>query len=532
MKWLTSRFPVSAICGALTWSMMISAELQASEYETPHLPTAGIYGSNAVTYLTSNTRQPDSIFSEAVQLLESMSASPSCNRVAATRLVTSCQDLGGKGNTDPERNQALDVIRSIYAARLAICELEGTGAVIPQPCVSVTVPIPSPSNSGFKFFRRSKSMDCDETLLPKKDLEQCLRSLESRPQWWTSYSNNRQNAMIICQASRIEAEKEEMLNLHQSLAKNTVKLDEGLQEALRQAAETSAEHQAFLLTVQALQKRLSREMEERGSLLRGLFGKFLNDIEAGFDIVASAVSSALGKVQMETSLLSQNIQNTSSEIHVLQQVLRATSEETVARSHQALRVQQENSLVAKELTLDLHSSLRSLAETDVAQLSRQMANVDVALEWLISRLTVALEQESKLTERLQAMDASMHQAQTKADELQRAQSIQIEALAVQQQIQEAIRYDTQVSQALLDRATTTAANLHTIIDEAAVKFKQAPGLHQGGLSIWTVCLMLVIVVGAQNFKAAFGLTFFIFGHLIATTAFPFFKSYGSSMLAV
>lgn len=111
--------------------------------------------------------------------------------------------------------------------------------------------------------------------------------------------------MIICQASRIEAEKEEMLSLYQSLAKNTVKLDEGIQEALRQAAETSAEHQAFLLTVQALQERLSSEIEERGSLLRGLFGKFLNDIEAGFDIVASAVTSALDKVQMETSLLSQ-----------------------------------------------------------------------------------------------------------------------------------------------------------------------------------------------------------------------------------
>jgi hypothetical protein len=321
MKWLTSRFLVSAICGALTWSQISSAELQASEYgmcvskddvdlsltsqENAHLPAAGIYGSNAVTYLTSNTRQQDSIFSEAVQLLESMSASPSCNRVAATRLVTSCQDLGGKGNTDPDTNQVLDVIRSIYAARLAICELEGAGAVVPQPCVSVTVPIPSPSNSGFRFFRRSKSMDCDETLLPKKDLEQCLKSLESRPQWWTSYSNNRQNAMIICQASRIEAEKEEMLNLHQSLAKNTVKLDEGLQEALRQAAETSAEHQAFLLTVQALQERLSSEMEERGSLLGGLFAKFLNDIEGGFDRVAAAVTSALGKVQMETSLLSQ-----------------------------------------------------------------------------------------------------------------------------------------------------------------------------------------------------------------------------------
>jgi hypothetical protein len=111
--------------------------------------------------------------------------------------------------------------------------------------------------------------------------------------------------MIICQASRIETEKEEMLGLHLSLAKSTAKLDEGLQEALRQAAETSAQHQAFLQTVQALQERLSNELEERGSLLRGLFGKFLNDIEAGFDTVAAAVTSTVGKMQMETSLLSQ-----------------------------------------------------------------------------------------------------------------------------------------------------------------------------------------------------------------------------------
>ncbi|OKP13158.1 hypothetical protein PENSUB_1258 [Penicillium subrubescens] len=494
MKWFTSRFLAGSVCAALTCGLVRSTEVESSHHGNPRLPTDRTDDSNAVTYLTSSTRQRESVFTEAVQLLESMNSSPSCNRVAATRLVTSCQDLGGKGNTDPHTNQALDQIRSVYAARLAICELEGAGAGVPQPCVPVTVPPPSPSASGFRFFRRFRSMDCGEAILPKKDLEQCLRSLESRPQWWTSYSNNRQNALIICQASRIEAEKEEMLGLHLSLAKSTTKLDEGLQEALRQAAETSAQHQAFLQTVQALQDRISSELEERGSVLRGLFGNFLNDIEAGFDTVAAAFTSAVGKVQMETSLLSQNIQNTSSEVDVLQQVLRATHEDTIARHHQALRVQQENSLAAKELATDLHSSLRSLAETDVTQLFQQMANVDVAL-------------------RLQAMDTSMNEAQVKAVELQKAQRLQADALAIQEQAQEAIRFNTQVSQALLDRATTTAANLHTIIEEAAIKFRQTPGLHQGGLSIWTVCLMLLILIGAQNFKAAFGLTFFIFGEL-------------------
>ena len=105
----------------------------------------------------------------------------------------------------------------------------------------------------------------------------------------------------------------------------------------------------------------------------------------------------------------------------------------------------------------------------------------------------------------------MVQAQGRADELHKTQRLQADAMSIQQQAQEAIKFNTQVSQALLDRTAVTAANLHTLIDEAATKFKQTPGLHQGGLSIWTVCLMLLILIGVQNFKAAFGLVFFIFG---------------------
>lgn len=75
----------------------------------------------------------------------------------------------------------------------------------------------------------------------------------------------------------------------------------------------------------------------------------------------------------------QNIQNTSTEVDVLRQVLHVVHEDAIAQSHQALRVHQENSLIAKELASELHSSLRSLAETDAAKLSQQMANVDFTL---------------------------------------------------------------------------------------------------------------------------------------------------------
>src|SRR4051794_8938208 len=83
---------------------------------------------SAISHLTSKTRQQDAIFSEAVHILDSLKSSPSCSRIAANKLVISCQDFGGREKTDSDTHETLDRIRSVYAARLAICELDGAGA--------------------------------------------------------------------------------------------------------------------------------------------------------------------------------------------------------------------------------------------------------------------------------------------------------------------------------------------------------------------------------------------------------------------
>ena len=105
----------------------------------------------------------------------------------------------------------------------------------------------------------------------------------------------------------------------------------------------------------------------------------------------------------------------------------------------------------------------------------------------------------------------MEQSQAKADELQRAQNVQVQALAAQSEVQKEIQFNAQISQALLDKAATTAANLHTIIDEAATKYKQIPTLHFHGLSTWPLCGFLLILIGAHNMKAAVSLFFLVVG---------------------
>ena len=122
-----------------------------------------------------------------------MQSAPSCNRRATSSLLASCQSIEGPSSSAEIK---LDDLRSAYATMLAICELRSAGAPLPPDCGSFSMVLDSD---------QSKAYDNHD----KRNLNLCLKSLESRPQWWTSYSNNKQNAAVICQAARIDIEKGE-----------------------------------------------------------------------------------------------------------------------------------------------------------------------------------------------------------------------------------------------------------------------------------------------------------------------------------
>ena len=131
-----------------------------------------------------------------------MQGSPSCNRLATSTLLDSCQSIDGSNNN---AGVSLEDVRSVYAAQLAMCEIVSAGSAVPQTCKSLATSLGTDIHqiSGFKSIRRYQ-------------LGLCLQSLESKPQWWTSYSNSKQNAMVICQAARVDLEKGKHPAPHQS----------------------------------------------------------------------------------------------------------------------------------------------------------------------------------------------------------------------------------------------------------------------------------------------------------------------------
>lgn len=248
-----------------------------------------------VSFLNSKTQKHDGIFSEALKLLESINSSSSCNKLAATKLVTSCKSIGRNPETptDSDTYLALEYVRSLYAARLAICEISGAGISIPSPCQPMNVS-PTPQKTRFSFYTKHNPIIGDDNAVQKEGLEPCLKSLESRPQWWTSYSNSKQNAMVICHASRSEIEKEDILATYNTIFHSSTKLSNGLMEALRVAVEESAKGRDFMRSTELLRNEALRDMEESTSSLVGMSHK----IETHFSSFMESISSALNAVHI------------------------------------------------------------------------------------------------------------------------------------------------------------------------------------------------------------------------------------------
>lgn len=246
---------------------------------------------------------PDQVFRNAVQLLESMKPSLPCSRIAAMRLVTSCQDLAGRSIESEaavsEKMDSLDKTKATYAARLALCELQEAGRPIPKPCLPIHV---------IHDIRRSR--DTSQILkvkeghgdrLPTDIVTACLRTLESRPQWWTSYSNNRQNAVVICQAARIDLEKEEALKLHRLLVANTANLNKDLHDALHDAAAEMDQHMAFAKTVKALREQLIMDIENDSVHAKSIFNSFISGLNSMIGPSVTRLQSLLSCIASEAN---------------------------------------------------------------------------------------------------------------------------------------------------------------------------------------------------------------------------------------
>ena len=242
------------------------------------------------------------VFSHALELLASMQTSPSCNRAAASVLLDSCHAIE---SSEPNSEESLEDYRSIYAAHLAMCEIESANSFKPQSCDQLTETAKG-RPKGLGNIRKDK-------------LSQCLRSLESKPQWWTSYSNNRQNAGVMCQAARIDIEKgrcfilcrinansllDHLIKLHKSMVESSAEASGALGRATNEAhiALTRLQHD-FATAERTFRDKLLQELESSTGRTQSLLERLIDAADTAVQGVISRMVTSIKEVEVQTASL-------------------------------------------------------------------------------------------------------------------------------------------------------------------------------------------------------------------------------------
>ena len=243
----------------------------------------------------------------------------------------------------------------IYAARLAVCELNNARAYVPSACQVFVPTVKTTRKSSWAGYLTGNKPSQPRQQYPQYDevteehLGQCLKALEERPQTWTSYSNSKQNAAVMCHAMRGEVEREREIHLHKILVSVT---DEVRNELFRSA-------QGFA--------EFRENFNELSTSMRELYHNFVREGEAGVEAYRLAWADAQAEIQV-------GHQDILAGVTIIRSVIDETRDDLAGTSSDVQRTLQQASQQITELAVRHHAEARGVSE--------EIATVTELMEYL------------------------------------------------------------------------------------------------------------------------------------------------------
>ncbi|KAF2116143.1 hypothetical protein BDV96DRAFT_598903 [Lophiotrema nucula] len=278
------------LCGLLaiaSYSPAASAQHSSSQEDVQSQP-------NLEALLQQSPYQQQELLSKALNIVHSMQAKKSCFSLATLHLINECKALEqGEDYIQADHDTLLDDAQSEYAARLAVCELDQANAQIPREC---RILLPSREacvkNRFPAWFSRQVNPSKDECYYPYESskLRKCLPALEARGTAWTSYSNARQNAEVVCRASREVVDKDKDLATYKSLTEVVGHMTEMVNNTIRDLHSWSNEILQFVEQIQNSQKDALQTSEQHRETTLSGFKNIMNLFHSFNEVITKATN--------------------------------------------------------------------------------------------------------------------------------------------------------------------------------------------------------------------------------------------------
>ncbi|KAK5123626.1 hypothetical protein LTR85_002664 [Meristemomyces frigidus] len=236
----------------------------------------------------------------SLKTLRDLESSPSCNKVATAALIHSCSTLDGSVTpTDNDITRGIDLVIqeeiNVYAARLAICELNSAKASVPPACKAFVPTFRSTERTSWAGYltragpSKPRQMYPDYDEITEESLAQCLSALHSSGQAWTSFTSSKTSALLMCQSMRGEIDRDHTIHLHKILASTTEDVVDALFASKQDWAEFQAGFAEMASSMRSVHLDLVQDDEQRLAAARRVWAEHYADVQQGFDNLLTRV---------------------------------------------------------------------------------------------------------------------------------------------------------------------------------------------------------------------------------------------------
>lgn len=200
--------------------------------------------------LLARTVSESHVLVKAKQLIQDLSSSTTCSHAPTVRLLQQCKNIKPK-HENSQSDYQLSNAESVFAISMALCEANQARVTAPSAC---------------KIFRDLLERPVPESsieIIRPNEIEACSAALYGTPAW-TSYSTYKSNSRFLCETSRTDYQREELL---QTLRDATDVIPEildalidhrtGAQSAMIQLRESAA-------NIDAVQREILLHAQEQG----------------------------------------------------------------------------------------------------------------------------------------------------------------------------------------------------------------------------------------------------------------------------
>ena len=291
---------------------------------------------------------------KGVRLIENMKTESSCKTRATQQLLSSCSEFDGSQTSNGRKTAGeLEKVKSQYAARLAVCELQEA---------SKPPRLPRCSSLGTSALLGA---------VDRIHLASCLRELQDNMIFWASYVNNLQNVGYMCQAARADIEKEELVEQRRASLQTTLLITKVLADFQQNVANQNAELLSHADRVREMHQRNVEELATtRRDTSRALhdikdeFGARMQDVAGWADNVLQRMTASAGVKNDELVTYAERVH------HGLQNIWQKTAEGNAELAARQL----EDTNKIHEMAILVQNRLQGIATDDLNRLNAGLSD--------------------------------------------------------------------------------------------------------------------------------------------------------------